>query len=329
MRTCFTPTIKNCIERPASDVTKVYDELFRFHADWAIKTYFPYQKAAVLCRQRYSNKNICLELYQSSVWNDLRIFCKFTTKCPVLIIVLTGHVNVLNKGGDVLEQLHSRDCFITHWEPDQYHFLFKKGKSKLLLIAIEETWFKSIIPAYRQLSLAYANVFSGKNIHSSLPLCYLKFTLGRLAIQLFTYQETDRNQLNIYLEHQLKSILKLYDSSLVDQKGSPEQRVHRVTGYILTFIRDQKKIPDIRRIAKEVGLSQRDLENTCISITGMTPVKYMNSLRLNEGRRLLLETDYTINRIADNLSYSSHSHFSSAFRLHFGVTPVSLREKPH
>lgn len=61
--------------------------------------------------------------------------------------------------------------------------------------------------------------------------------------------------------------------------------------------------------------------------TGLTLHHYRNQLRLTEGLHRLAEPSCSLTDIALDLGYSSHSHFTAAFRRAFGVTPSRARQQ--
>ena len=80
----------------------------------------------------------------------------------------------------------------------------------------------------------------------------------------------------------------------------------------------------LRDIARAVGMSTFHLCRTFRAATGSTLHAYRNQVRLHEALdRLAGGGDLT--QIGLDLGYSSHSHFTSAFRGLFGVTPSSAR----
>jgi AraC-like DNA-binding protein len=77
-------------------------------------------------------------------------------------------------------------------------------------------------------------------------------------------------------------------------------------------------------IASEVGVSPFHLCRAFRAATGETLHAYRNRLRLQAALERLNEGD-GLTEVALDLGYSSHSHFSAAFRALFGVTPSSVR----
>ena len=79
-------------------------------------------------------------------------------------------------------------------------------------------------------------------------------------------------------------------------------------------------------VAAAVGCSPRRLEELFKARLGIGPYGYFLTLRLNAGRRLVLETGLTMAEIADATGFSSGSAFARAFRAQFGTSPSAARK---
>ena len=78
---------------------------------------------------------------------------------------------------------------------------------------------------------------------------------------------------------------------------------------------------DLDACAAQLHLSRRQIERLFSRYMGVTPVRYMNDLRLQHGRALLAETDMSVTEVAIACGYASSSHFSKSFRVKYGVSP--------
>lgn len=78
---------------------------------------------------------------------------------------------------------------------------------------------------------------------------------------------------------------------------------------------------DLDACAEKLRLSRRQIERLFNRYLGVTPVRYMNDLRLQRGRALLAETDMSVTDVAIACGYTSASHFSKSFRQRYGVSP--------
>ncbi|HUD49420.1 MAG TPA: AraC family transcriptional regulator [Candidatus Baltobacteraceae bacterium] len=81
-------------------------------------------------------------------------------------------------------------------------------------------------------------------------------------------------------------------------------------------------------VAKEMGYaSQRDFCRRYKAATGRTPGKAILQRQLQDARRLLMETEFSIGFIAGNCGFPSHRRFRRAFRAAEGRSPTQFRRK--
>ncbi len=93
----------------------------------------------------------------------------------------------------------------------------------------------------------------------------------------------------------------------------------RITQIIKDHISDHEFNVDV--LCKEIGLGQKTIQNKLKLITGLTPVGYINSIRLNRAVELLKNTQLTAGEIAFRTGFSSPSYFTLCFREKFNKTP--------
>ena len=60
--------------------------------------------------------------------------------------------------------------------------------------------------------------------------------------------------------------------------------------------------------------------------TGMSPTRYITSIRLSNARRLLRDSDYSISEISSIVGYDNPLYFSRIFRKYTGVPPSAYRK---
>jgi two-component system response regulator YesN len=58
---------------------------------------------------------------------------------------------------------------------------------------------------------------------------------------------------------------------------------------------------------------------------GITFQNYVINLRLEQGKKLLSETNLSISEISEKIGYFSVSHFTKQFKKEYGVTPNVYR----
>lgn len=79
------------------------------------------------------------------------------------------------------------------------------------------------------------------------------------------------------------------------------------------------------KIARELGISSRQLERIFGKYLNTTPKRYYVEMRLNRARHLLVQTEMSITDVAFSCGFESSGHFSRVYRTTFGVTPMMQR----
>ncbi|MBK1634403.1 GlxA family transcriptional regulator [Rhodovulum adriaticum] len=78
-------------------------------------------------------------------------------------------------------------------------------------------------------------------------------------------------------------------------------------------------------LARDVGLSTRQLERLFRRYVNRSPKRYYMELRLAKARNLLMQTDMSVINVALACGFSSPSHFSKCYRAHYNTTPYRER----
>lgn len=83
----------------------------------------------------------------------------------------------------------------------------------------------------------------------------------------------------------------------------------------------------ISLLAKQAGLSARQLERLFLRYARMSPARYYLALRVDRARELLTYSDQPLLAVAVASGFASTSHFSGWFRRFHGMRPSELREQ--
>lgn len=78
-------------------------------------------------------------------------------------------------------------------------------------------------------------------------------------------------------------------------------------------------------LAKDVGMSTRQLERLFRRYLNRSPKRYYMELRLQKARNLLMQTDMSVINVALACGFTSPSHFSKCYRSHYNTTPYRER----
>ncbi len=80
-------------------------------------------------------------------------------------------------------------------------------------------------------------------------------------------------------------------------------------------------------VSSETGVSQRRITNEIQNQFGCNFKTYINRLRLNESKRLLLNKEINIGEIAFKVGFNNQSHFNRVFKSEFQSSPTEYRDK--
>lgn len=83
----------------------------------------------------------------------------------------------------------------------------------------------------------------------------------------------------------------------------------------------------ISGIAEEMNMSRSQCTKIFTKVKGISPHQYINRLKQNKAKELLVNTDMSISEISHYLAFGSVQHFSRQFRVWTGLSPSQFRPK--
>jgi LacI family transcriptional regulator len=94
----------------------------------------------------------------------------------------------------------------------------------------------------------------------------------------------------------------------------------------LNFIHDRALEPiDVEAILDAVPIARRTLEKRFKAVLGRTLMSHVNHVRIQRAKELLLDTDWSMLRIALHCGFRNSHRFSEVFRRLTGQTPSAFR----
>lgn len=80
-------------------------------------------------------------------------------------------------------------------------------------------------------------------------------------------------------------------------------------------------------LAEKCAMSETSFRRNFKEITGKSPVKYINLLKIEKAKELLKSSEITIDEIVDFLSFYDKAYFHKIFKKEVGVTPAQYRKR--
>ena len=83
----------------------------------------------------------------------------------------------------------------------------------------------------------------------------------------------------------------------------------------------------LSELADKVGYNKTYLVKKTKLLWGMSPMQYVNSVRLEKAKQLLSSTDMSITEIAESIGFKCIHYFSRNFKRNVGITPSEYHKK--
>ncbi len=111
-----------------------------------------------------------------------------------------------------------------------------------------------------------------------------------------------------------------------DVVGHLRIRRQPVLAEVFQFIEDHYAEPiSLKNVARDANLSSGYLTTLVRRRTGRTVLEWISERRMAEARRLLVETDESVERIGARIGYDDATYFVRRFRSYHKATPASWR----
>src|SRR5690606_32524006 len=92
------------------------------------------------------------------------------------------------------------------------------------------------------------------------------------------------------------------------------------------FIASSYETPDaLLGAAEKAQLPRRTFERRFRLATGLSPLAYLQEVRIQNARSLLESTDWSVHDIAENVGYTDVPHFRTLFQRRSHLTPSRYR----
>jgi len=100
--------------------------------------------------------------------------------------------------------------------------------------------------------------------------------------------------------------------------------IARCQEWIADHYREPAPVGAMMRLS---GLAERTFNRRFHAATGMSPLEYAHTLRLEEAKQMLESTDQPIEAIANEVGYEDAGFFTRLFRRNVNLTPVQYRRR--
>jgi two-component system response regulator YesN len=121
----------------------------------------------------------------------------------------------------------------------------------------------------------------------------------------------------------IKIFRKMNTDMPADQASRQSQIVEQALAYLKSNYQKHLSLDDF---AAQVFLSKDYFSRLFRETTGVPISTYLKKVRIEEACKLLVNTDYTVDHIADLCGFSDTKNFYLNFKKHTGLTPKQYRQ---
>ncbi len=175
------------------------------------------------------------------------------------------------------------------------------------------------------------NLFHEGFFQLSKPVVYVGFQESLLkifheVIQLVKDEKTGHQQ--VCAANTILALSKIL-SVIRNQEFAGKTIERTIRKACLYFRENLNKNVNIEELAHELNVGYSYFRQMFRKYTGISPIQYHLSLRIQKAKDLLVSTDQSIKEIAIDLGFESYFYFSRIFKDKTGKSPLEFRKEHH
>lgn len=147
--------------------------------------------------------------------------------------------------------------------------------------------------------------------------------LYKAAISTAIEQKIGYQQVLAGIATLLLGITYSRDKYLLFDEAKPIQLINKAKMIMFENSHEDIKPEDI---AQKICMSYSWFRHNFKDYTGLSPHQYLQELRVQKGKELLVTTSLTCKEIAHTVGYENPEHFGNIFKKKTGISPIKYRE---
>lgn len=267
---------------------------------------------------------------------DLSLHEKLTVRRRVdfervsLQFVLNGSGEIIFENTGKLLKLGSHQHNIFYSKKSDRKMVWEPGEVRYLEVQISSDFFEKYLPEEHHLFDIFRKEIKRAEFAQiadhSLPVspkmvgvvldivhCHCNCVLKRMLLETKV------------LELMLLQMNQMFEENcpVCSLKKSDVEKMHSVRKFILA---NMAKDYSLGELAREVGTNEFTLKKGFKELFGMTVFGFWNMVKMDQAKKLLLDSELNIGEIAGKVGFKHPQHFTTAFKRRFGIVPSQFRK---
>lgn len=247
-------------------------------------------------------------------------------------------VCVINgQGTQVIEnrsyKVSAGDVFVL--QGNQQHYFQKAEEVEIINVIYNEKEINGLVDSTIKALVGYGALFVleptyRSNSHFSNKLRLKRTELAKLELlinAMLFEQENKQEGYELILQNRLQEfiiILSRHYSEINENKAQSLVRLSQVVSFMEHHSAEKLSL---KGLAEQANMSQRNFLRVFKRTFAMTPMNYLNSIRLQLARQLLRETTNAVSHIAYDVGFADSNYFIKCFKKTNGVSPLKYRNR--
>lgn len=199
------------------------------------------------------------------------------------------------------------------------YFIAATGEANDTLLATHWAYIKKLKSLFPEANFtSHTSYLRDENIYSTSTLNAVIDVL----LALIAEEKGERFAYEL-ATHLLVSDPREIHPILPGYRNHNDNRIYAVQNWIETHYQGSCRI---EVMARKFGFSERNLKRRFQLATGTSPNQYLQQVRMDKAKKLLLATQMTVKGIAYEVGYDNDSFFSRVFKRNTGATPTRWRD---
>ncbi|WP_207426738.1 AraC family transcriptional regulator [Pedobacter sp. SYSU D00535] len=248
-----------------------------------------------------------------------------------MIYLLKGSVELVSAdGSEVYARIEAFQHNLLRFSPQLCHLVADKVKNRSYCIQLSESFLQRYLPQQhplRQQLLQNAaddgpSLLFADNMYITPPIAVILHDLADFSQSNFCSQLILQSKVIHLLALQLQQFEQLQDIGQPSLLRKDDlEKMQQVRDILLE--QSGAKL-SLRTLAHMVGTNEFSLKRNFKQAFGTTVYGYLNQYKMERAKSLLLENVMSIAEISAQMGYKYPTHFSAAFKKHFGYLPNEL-----